>query len=210
MFTHPRVVSLSSNINCRPLVRAATYTALIVGIALTGASHASAQDLAKQIRGLRKTVKEELSKPNQALATLAAKVSSSTATTTTTSTTTKSSTIANNKATTNYVSFDVFPGRRGNAVASHSGTGVGARFFLTEATVQIPENQRFKLEHTLFFPFEGRTADQKAADLHMISTCVQLYNQVLANPEGGTFYLLLNKDDKVGFACGSDLNVTYR
>lgn len=204
MITPLRAKPLSSIVHAKIVLKAATYSALVIGIVLTGASHASAQDLAKQVRGLRKTVKEELTKTNQALATLSAKMGTSAATST------KSPTIGNNKPTTNYVTFDVFPGRKGNAVANHSGTGVGARFFLTDATVQIPENRRFKLEHTLFFPFEGRTADQKAADLHMISTCIQLYNQVLANPEGGSFYLLLNQDDKVGFACGTDLNVTYR
>lgn len=184
-------------------------SALLVGSMLTGAQSASAQDVAKQVRGLRKTVKQELEKTNQAISALTAKVSASTAANTTNAK--KPPTIANNKSTNNtYVTFDVMPTRKGNVTIHHNGSGVGVRFFLTDNQAQIPENRRFKMEHNLFFPFEGRTADQKAADLHMISTCSQLYNQVLANPEGGSFFLLLSKDDALGFACSSDLTVTYR
>ena len=112
-------------------------------------------------------------------------------------------TLGANAKTGGYVAFDIYPTRSGHAIVQHSKGAVAASFVILEGGKSV---QQFDLK----FPFAGRTADQKNADLFMLTNCVNLYNSVLANPEGGTFYVLTSDDEKTGVACSNDLNVTRR
>jgi hypothetical protein len=112
-------------------------------------------------------------------------------------------TVAANKTTSAYISFNVYPGISGNPMVAVDQTAAKASFILKEGG-------KISQRYDLSFPFANRTADQKQADQYIITNCVNLFQAVLANPEGGTFYIFPSADEKIGVACSNDLTVTHR
>lgn len=107
--------------------------------------------------------------------------------------------IGKNASTTNYVAYDFYEGRRGDATVQHSDTGIAIRF-------RIFEGGKTAEERTLNFSFADRTNDQKAADALMISSCLTHFHRAADSKAGGTFFLNSNPDSKVGLLCSSITN----
>lgn len=105
--------------------------------------------------------------------------------------------IAASQPTTSYVAFDKYEGRRGQATVQHSKTGVVVWFRVLEAGKMVQD-------HTLNFPFAGRTADQKSADTMVINNCVSQFYRAF-DATDGTFFIYASADDSLGVMCASDI-----
>lgn len=111
--------------------------------------------------------------------------------------------IGANTPTNGWLSMPFFEGRSGNAVLQRKTKGVGAAF-------RIYEGGKIVQEYSLTFPFKGRKADLKNTDFQLLTSCVQQFNSVAANPTGGDFYIQVNKDENLGVLCAANLTVAYK
>lgn len=105
--------------------------------------------------------------------------------------------IGANKPTQSWETFDFYPGRSGEVVSYHNATGIGAAF-------RIREGGKLVQEYKLDFPFAERSAEQRVADAFMIQNCISDFNRV-SKSDGGSFYIYVSSDPKIGLACTSTL-----
>lgn len=187
------------------LVKIFTIAAFALTITQTAQAETSMTQT-ETVRGVARQLSQlnrEFKKVNTALDELKKKVATAPVATPSPITGPTQATIAANKTSSAYISFDVYPGISGNPMVSVDASAAKASFILKEGG---KTTQRYDL----VFPFANRTADQKQADQHIITNCVNLFQAVLANPEGGTFFIFPSADEKIGVACSNELSVTRR
>lgn len=143
-------------------------------------------------------VKNSLSTLNQRVSsgTVTGASTAPTATPTQTPTPTPAPVIASSAATSTWIAFDKYQGRRGQVVVQHNNTGIVLSLKIMEAGKSV---QEYKLN----FPFAGRTADQKAADAMVINNCMTQFTRVFDAPDG-TFFVNASTDDSLGILCASE------
>jgi hypothetical protein len=227
-----QVVNLSKSVFAKPLcavILAAIFiTAPSVGIAEDAVSaEARRPTVLGQIHGMKNsltrlrkavealqtnsaTVSSNVSDVKNSLTTLNQRVVSGTTTgsslapTTTptpaptqTPTPTAAPVIASSSPTSTWVAFDKYQGRTGQMIVQHNKAGVVLLLKIFEAGKSV---QEYKLN----FPFAGRSADQKAADAMVITTCMSQFARVF-DAADGSFFINASTDDTVGILCASDV-----
>jgi len=105
--------------------------------------------------------------------------------------------IGRNAPTKGWVTFDFFPGRRGEAVSYHNGASVGAVF-------RIREKGNLIQEYKLDFPFAERMIEQRAADIFMVQNCLAEFRRA-SEVDGGMFFIQASIDPAIGLVCSSQV-----
>lgn len=143
-------------------------------------------------RAQSETVSKGISDVKNSLSTITQRVITGTSVST-------QSVIGLNKPASNYLTFDFYPGVRGEAIVQHKDTGIMVWFRTAEGSKTLNE-------YKLGFSFEGRSADQKTADAMMLNACLTHFNRVSDAPNGGSFYLYPSADNNTGLLCSSTIN----
>lgn len=103
--------------------------------------------------------------------------------------------IGKNAPTNNWLSFDFYPGRIGQAISYHNATSIGVSFRILESGKVV---QDYKLD----FPLAERTAEQRSADAFMVQNCINDFTRA-SKVDGGTFFIQASTDPKIGLLCSS-------